>query len=72
VTDRATIRAAAFQLWQDMVSVDFDVLMANRHDAEDSLRAAIVKLREAADRAEAAIASPVTPIPPQPRPEVRP
>jgi hypothetical protein len=55
MTDRQKISAAAFALWQDMRSADFDVLLANRHQAGDSLRAAIAKLRIAADRAEAAI-----------------
>jgi uncharacterized FlgJ-related protein len=56
MTDHTKIEAAAFELWQDIRSADFDVLMANRHGAEDSFRAAIRKLRAAADTAEAALA----------------
>ena len=47
--DQDTIEKRAFEAWQTVQSLQFDLLMAYKYGAEDNLKRAAVKLARAID-----------------------
>lgn len=56
MTDRTKIEAAGFEAWQDVHSSEFQLLMAFKYGAPDSLERARHYLRAALSHLDAALA----------------